>query len=161
MPLRMAHDEIFLARVRETLRRLPVSGTLLDVGAGDGWLTRCMVNRGLTVTAVEPFDTPEWFREFTKAEPSDLPFPDRSFDHVTCFQCLEHVLDVEKTIAELARVTRGHAYITVPVLDRVLCPSHKRQFSRVALQRLLPGAAIEEMRVGLPRKYFWANWSCS
>jgi SAM-dependent methyltransferase len=45
-----------------------------------------------------------------------LPYPEASFDLVTCLDVLEHTPDAERTLAELWRVTvpGGHLVLTVP-----------------------------------------------
>lgn len=47
-----------------------------------------------------------------------LPFPDNSFDLVTCFGLVEHLLAPEKALCELLRITQpgGRAFISVPRL---------------------------------------------
>jgi SAM-dependent methyltransferase len=48
-----------------------------------------------------------------------LPFKDRSFDSVLIFEVLEHVLDVEKVLAEAFRVARRNVLITVPNSENI------------------------------------------
>jgi len=50
------------------------------------------------------------------ADVTDLPFPDRSFDHVIASEILEHVDDDRRALAELVRVLRpgGTLAATVP-----------------------------------------------
>jgi SAM-dependent methyltransferase len=50
---------------------------------------------------------------------SVLPFKDRSFDSVLIFEVLEHVLDVEKVLAEAFRVARRNVLITVPNSENI------------------------------------------
>ena len=47
-----------------------------------------------------------------------LPFPDKSFDIVICCETLEHVLNPLRTLNELARVSKGKIYMTIPWLKR-------------------------------------------
>jgi ubiquinone/menaquinone biosynthesis C-methylase UbiE len=43
-----------------------------------------------------------------------LPFADGEFDLATAIEVLEHVPDPEHTVAEMARVARGHLLVSVP-----------------------------------------------
>lgn len=60
-----------------------------------------------------------------------LPFPDRSFDRVIVSEVLEHVPEVDRAIAEIARVLRpgGTAALSVPRLwPEAVCWALSRQY---------------------------------
>jgi 2-polyprenyl-6-hydroxyphenyl methylase / 3-demethylubiquinone-9 3-methyltransferase len=91
--------------------------TLLDVGCGGGLLAEELARAGLEVTGVDP--APESIATarahaaasrlaitYETGAGERLPFPDASFDYVTCCDVLEHVDDVDLVIAEIARVLR-------------------------------------------------------
>jgi SAM-dependent methyltransferase len=44
----------------------------------------------------------------------NLPFADGEFDLASAIEVLEHVPDPEHTLAEMARVARGHLLVSVP-----------------------------------------------
>jgi ubiquinone/menaquinone biosynthesis C-methylase UbiE len=44
----------------------------------------------------------------------DIPFADNSFDLVLCLEVLEHVGDPQRALAEIHRVTRRYALLSVP-----------------------------------------------
>lgn len=77
----------------------------------------------------------------------ELPWPDGTFDLVTCLDVIEHTPDDRRTLAELRRVTRpgGHLLVTVPAYPRlwsahdVAC-HHYRRYTRDSL-RTACGAA--------------------
>jgi SAM-dependent methyltransferase len=56
-------------------------------------------------------------RATVKADITDLPFPDDSFDVILCSHVLEHVVDDRKAMRELYRVLRpgGWALVLVPI----------------------------------------------
>jgi SAM-dependent methyltransferase len=70
----------------------------------------------------------------------ELPWPDGTFDLVTCLDVIEHTPDDRCTLAELRRVTRagGHLLVTVPAYPRlwsqhdVAC-RHYRRYTRASL----------------------------
>ena len=58
--------------------------------------------------------------EYVKARSEAIPFVDGDFDIVTSLNSLDHVDDVERTVAEIKRVTRpgGHVILAVEVGHR-------------------------------------------
>ena len=60
-----------------------------------------------------------------QAAVEDLPFPEETFDVVTCLDVIEHTLDDRAALRELLRVTRpgGLAIVTVPAYQ-ALWSSH-------------------------------------
>jgi SAM-dependent methyltransferase len=88
------------------------AGTVLDLGAGTGKLTRAQVARGLDVTAVEPLDEMRESLERSlpqvralKGTAEDIPLPDHSIDVITVAQAW-HWVDVELATAQAARVLK-------------------------------------------------------
>jgi 2-polyprenyl-6-hydroxyphenyl methylase/3-demethylubiquinone-9 3-methyltransferase len=89
--------------------------SLLDVGCGAGFLTNDLAEKGYRVTGVD--NSPESLRvarahdksrmaEYIEADALHLPFPDKSFDVVTCMDFLEHVNAPKSYIAEIGRVLK-------------------------------------------------------
>lgn len=85
---------------------------VLDLGAGTGKLTSRLVERGLTVVAVDPI--PELLDLLRAALPEtpallgtaeQIPLPDNSVDAVLVAQAW-HWFDPERAVAEVARVLR-------------------------------------------------------
>jgi demethylmenaquinone methyltransferase / 2-methoxy-6-polyprenyl-1,4-benzoquinol methylase len=89
---------------------------VVDVACGTGLVTRELVHqRGCRVTGVD--QSPEMLAgararlgdaadraELVEARAEQLPFPDGTFDGLTCTYLLRYVADVPATLAELARV---------------------------------------------------------
>ncbi|MDR1758272.1 MAG: class I SAM-dependent methyltransferase [Bacteroidales bacterium] len=44
----------------------------------------------------------------------NMPFEDNAFDVVICNHTLEHVLNIQKAVSELKRITRTKLIVTVP-----------------------------------------------
>lgn len=81
-------------------------GTKLDVGCGTGYLAKRIGAVGVDVApSMEGAITAPCHR---------LPFPDGAFDTVICAHTLEHVLDLQASVAELRRVCAAKLIIIVP-----------------------------------------------
>jgi demethylmenaquinone methyltransferase/2-methoxy-6-polyprenyl-1,4-benzoquinol methylase len=98
---------------RFLVSRLPRDGGhVLDVATGTGLVAAELLRRGFRVTGLD--QSPEMLvvarRRFGDKVPlvespaETLPFPDRSFDHLTFTYLLRYVDDPGTTLAELARV---------------------------------------------------------
>ena len=107
------------------LGALDAKGTVAEVGAGIGTLALRLAREGFEVTGVDVSSealnraserakheglTLRWKEGFAEA----LPFPDKSFDYVTCCHTLEHVKDLSKATAELKRVARKRVIVLTP-----------------------------------------------
>jgi len=84
----------------------------VDLGAGTGKFTRLLVERGASVTAVEPVAAMRRVLAATVADieivegtGESIPSPDASADVVTAAQAF-HWFDAERAFAEIARVLR-------------------------------------------------------
>lgn len=123
------HSEAFLTDLRDgwwhadylqlVARRLDLGRVrrALDVGAGQGHWTRtvaALLSPEASIVGVER--EPDWVAEaarraapnqhFVQGDADRLPFPDASFDLVTCQTLLIHVADPAAVIAEMRRVLR-------------------------------------------------------
>ena len=114
----------------------PPRGRTLEVGCGEGRVSRDLASRGHSVTAVDA--TP---RLLQKARESDvtstyligdaaaLPFADASFDLVVFYNVLMDVEDMEGSVLEAARVLRTGgkvcACVTHPISDAGAFESHE------------------------------------
>jgi ubiquinone/menaquinone biosynthesis C-methylase UbiE len=113
------------SRKREIIRvlnELQPKGTLLDVGTGRGETLALAKQYGHAArgTEVVPYLLePELV---TYAEAHALPFKDGEFDHVTCFDVLEHLLlpDIHAALSEFARVARHTVTVTASVKSHVV-----------------------------------------
>ncbi len=89
--------------------------SLLDIGCGAGFLTNEFADRGYVVTGID--NSPDSLRvarnhdksgsvNYVAGDALHLPFPDKSFDVVTCMDFLEHVSAPKSYIAEAARILK-------------------------------------------------------
>ncbi len=95
---------------------------LLDVGTGEGELVPTYVEAfgKIPMVAVDLPDhelASNWADRDSEnifADAEKLPFPDSTFDLVTCIEVLEHVPRPEVVMAEMARVASGRVLLSVP-----------------------------------------------
>jgi len=125
---RIGGELVLEDRIVETLALLePVpQGSMLDVGCATGVVTRLMADKALVSRVVGVDFAPVVTAVETRAVNLDsderLPFPDASFDVVTCLETLEHVHDTDHLIREIRRVLKddGYAVLSVPRIDGIL-----------------------------------------
>jgi SAM-dependent methyltransferase len=120
-------------------RHLRGAGTrVLEIGPGEGWLTRILAGRGHRVVAVDLARS--WLTALPPTLPgrvaaaiTGLPFAPGSFDAAVAAEVLEHVPDATSALCELRRVLvpGGKLVLTVPyreTLSFVSCPECGRRF---------------------------------
>lgn len=87
---------------------------VLDVGCGTGWFTRRLAQGGLQMTGLDVSEamlavarqrTPQGIA-WLQGDAAQLPFADRSFDHVVALTSLCFVPDWPRAVAEIVRVAR-------------------------------------------------------
>lgn len=119
-----AEGELILQRRFRLARRLSsitqLGGRLLDVGCGNGDQTVLFAPFFDQVTAMDiqlkPMRGSTADLQWTASAGENLPFLDDSFDAITCFEVLEHVVDPVRTLEEFHRVLKpgGQIVISVP-----------------------------------------------
>ncbi|HLL13851.1 MAG TPA: class I SAM-dependent methyltransferase [Pyrinomonadaceae bacterium] len=155
----LAHEAIH-ETVARVLGAQAARGTLLDVPAGEGALAARLVRAGFEVRCCDLY--PQIFRlpgvEIKGGDLSaTLPYPDESFDFITCVEGLEHIENPQQAVREFARLLRagGQLVVTVPnilnIEERIKWllhgyTSHFKPISREALARVrAQHGALEEM----------------
>lgn len=116
-PAPLAHQAVH-DTVVNILQQLP-KGKLLDVPAGTGALAARLNETGFDVACCDLY--PEIFRlAGVEIRAGDLggvlPYPENSFDYLTCLEGLEHIENPQNAIREFARLLkpRGHLITSVP-----------------------------------------------
>lgn len=139
---------------------------VLDVGCGDGQVTRLAARTAAVAVGVDP----TWNQitvaaargggpAFARAEAAHLPFADATFDAVVACLVFEHIDDVDEAIAEVARVLEpggvfafflNHPLLQTPgsgwIDDQILDPPE--QYWRIG-PYLVEEVSIEEVEHGV------------
>lgn len=142
-------------------------GSILDVGCGDGQISRLASRLGASrVVGIDP----TWNQVrvaaerdggpvFARAGAAELPFADGTFDAVVACLVFEHIRDVDSAISEVARVLRpggrfafflNHPLLQTPnsgwIDDQVLDPPE--QYWRIG-PYLIEDETIEQVEKGV------------
>jgi ubiquinone/menaquinone biosynthesis C-methylase UbiE len=99
--------------------------TVLDVGCGEGvlteqWADRIAPGEVVGIDLEDPKLAAEWAGRqrpnltFAPMDVERLAFADDEFALVAATEVLEHVLEPERALAEMARVASGHLLVSVP-----------------------------------------------
>jgi 2-polyprenyl-3-methyl-5-hydroxy-6-metoxy-1,4-benzoquinol methylase len=167
------HGEYFTFQVAEGVAnfliwagRLNPGMEVLDYGCGAGFLLEKLLTRGVNCHGVEnspkaieltnrKFHNNSNWKGAVHVSKPPAPFPDRSFDTITCLETLEHLLDdgLPAVVKEIYRLLKpsGTALFTTPNSEdlfrsHIYCPfcetsfhkvQHVRSFSEESIRALL------------------------
>lgn len=153
----------FYRRILDEAGLLRTPRRILDVGAGDAWLVRRLLEASAPGTHALAWDaeyTPEIERHLGREAPAALRFtatpPDGAFDLVLLLDVLEHVADDARLLDTCVRqhLTRdGFLLLGVPSWQALFTShdaglGHLRRYSPGAARRLATGAGLEVVRSG-------------
>jgi SAM-dependent methyltransferase len=139
--------------------------TVLDAGCGTGYGTSILAAAG--ATSVVGIDRAAHVIEFAsaRAQPAvtfrvgdllEIPFPERTFDVVVCFEAIEHVATPEAALDELRRVLNPAGVLAISSPNRDVYvggnPHHHHEFTPAELEAALE-ARFEHVR--LVRQHSW------
>jgi len=102
---------------------------VLDVGCGGGYACEHLARLQAVVSGTDilqeslkearEHSTQNNLRiDYRQCSPEQLPYDDNAMDSVTCFDVLEHVLDKQKTIAEIHRVLKPGGWFFFDTLNK-------------------------------------------
>ncbi|AHM05851.1 3-demethylubiquinone-9 3-methyltransferase [Roseibacterium elongatum DSM 19469] len=113
-------------------RHIDWSGqTVLDLGCAGGFMAEALDARGAKVTGIDPAegaiaaarahaDATGRAIAYDVGVGEALPYGDQSFDAVVCVDVLEHVADLNRVMAEVARVLRPGGLFMFDTINRNL-----------------------------------------
>lgn len=135
---------------------------VLDIGSGPGLLAYDMaasVGRDGRMCGIDISEdmlamsrgrcAEQPWTEFRKADATNLPYPDDSFDAAVSTQVYEYVADVPAALAELYRVTRAGGRVVVLDTDYGSLVIHTEDDAR--MERVLSAWNEHFVHAGLPR----------
>jgi SAM-dependent methyltransferase len=145
--------------IAKAIAGMPAS-TALDIGAGAGGNTRVLRAAGWHATALEFSDAGVQLArarglDVVQGDARHIPFPDDHFGLAVAYDVLEHIVEHDQVVAEMARVVRpgGRLLIAVPADPRLWSPhdeaiGHVRRYTRPELLALFtgPGFRINDVR---------------
>lgn len=145
--------------VRYLLPR-PHQGQLLEIGCGTGGLMRQLAQPGLQVAGIDlaaeavGYAATRGAGPVAQASANQLPFPDRSFDFVTCVDLLEvETVQPEALVQQALRVLRPGGYgVFVMAAHQWLLSEHDRavnsvrRFNLAQLRDLFAGKPVRVVR---------------
>ncbi|MEZ6194730.1 MAG: class I SAM-dependent methyltransferase [Planctomycetota bacterium] len=113
------------ALIRDFATRVAVAfppGSLLEVGCGDGAVSRALRARGFRPVGLEAGIRPRRLADFSilRGDATALPFPDASFDLISLRHVLHHLPDPARALAEARRVARRGIVAAEPAFDPTL-----------------------------------------
>jgi SAM-dependent methyltransferase len=139
------------------VRRFPPSGSILDVGGGNGYVTKRLLDEGFEAVLLEPGAVGAWNGKTLRQLPEvicstleDAAFPCESLDAIGCFDVIEHVADDRAFVRQLhgLLVADGLLYATVPAHAWLWSRSdvdaeHHRRYDRAGFCGLLREAGFD------------------
>jgi SAM-dependent methyltransferase len=138
------HYEHFSEQLRWLVSQVNWSGKrVLDVGTGKGRLALAAALKGARVTALDlsgemlgdahrAAQDAHVIIGLTLADAESLPFPDHSFDLVSCVEGLMHFPDAGGALREIARVTKPGGMVILSVTNWLCLTALTRQINRLA-----------------------------
>jgi SAM-dependent methyltransferase len=158
----LEYEEQILPLIRE---HLPAGGTLLDVGCGEGQVSRLASAAGLDPVGLDPALTQVVLAKergsgaFLQGAAASLPVRTASVDVVVACLVFEHIADLDAALGEVGRVLRpggmflfllNHPLLQTPgsgwIDDQILDPPE--QYWRVG-QYLEEADTLEEVERGI------------
>jgi ubiquinone/menaquinone biosynthesis C-methylase UbiE len=138
----MVADQANTIRIEETIKMIPADvQSLIDVGCGNGkFLNKILANKSISkligidrsMEALKHVLTDRFISDI-----NDIKLENGYADCVSCLQVLEHIPFpvYEKSLSELARVSRKYILISVPYKEKLeasftSCPKCKTSFNK-------------------------------
>ncbi len=143
------------AILRATVERFPPAGAIYDIGGGNGFVAKTLIDAGFETVLVEPGETGA--RNAARrgvptvicATLATAKFPAGSLPAVGMFDVLEHIEDDAGFLREVHRglAPGGRLYLTVPAFSWLwshddLAAGHFRRYTLASLSECVRGAGF-------------------
>ena len=109
-----------------------VAGSVLDIGCGGGYLEQDLLEKGLTVYAMDlsmkmlrlAKDRARTIKSdngpyLVAADLEQVPFPDNSFDTVICMGVLEYLVNYKTALKEMCRILKPNGNAVISTQSRI------------------------------------------
>jgi SAM-dependent methyltransferase len=140
-----------------------LTGHLLNAGAGERDISAWLRTRG--VTEITRYDLSSNDPDVVIGPLEKMPFADATFDSVLCNAVLEHVVDADAAMREIARVVKpgGAVIVAVPFLQPFHpCPGDYRRYTADGLADLGRRALLDVVAVlpvhSIAQTIGWILW---
>ena len=120
------YKDIQLEKYHTLLSNLDISGNILDLGCGTGFLQEFLTKSKLIGVDIS-FEMLRLARarkeKIIQADLDFLPFRNNSFDHVLSFTSLQNLPSFTKALQEIARVIKPNKIAAVSILEKSVSTS--------------------------------------
>ncbi|MCC7243316.1 MAG: class I SAM-dependent methyltransferase [Acidobacteria bacterium] len=144
------------ACILDLVSRFPPPGAIFDIGGGNGYVARALVEAGLLAVVVEPGLTGARNAQSRGLAPvvwaalDDAGFHPGALPAVGLFDVLEHMADDAGVMRQLAGLLQpgGRLYLSVPAYEWLWSTEddlggHYRRYTRRSLHRVVEGAGLD------------------
>lgn len=168
------YEKFFLGQpLSQALAQIP-HPLVLDVATGTARLPRTLFDDGDFQGRVIGLDysrkmlreavrrTTPWSDQITFVwkDASELPFPDNTFEAVTCLEALEFMPDIEQAVSELVRVLRpGGILLTSNRIGNLAPLLPGRTYDKNAFEALLRERGLEMIRTRVWQEDYDLVWA--
>jgi len=126
---------------------------VLDIGIGNGFVSNYLKKRGINLTTL---DIDKRLNPDIVGSVLKLPFANKSFNVVTCYEVLEHLpyKDFNKALSEISRVSRPYAILSIPDANRVYRLSI--QIPKIGyIKKLIPLPRLKRLIHNSDGEHYW------
>lgn len=121
------HKERTISRFRQILPHINMTGSLLDIGCGEGnWISYLYINTTLNLTGIDISEQKINLAKnncpmakFISADATTLPFTKNSFDQVSMLETIEHIEDWKSTVESALKISSKKLIISVPYKENI------------------------------------------
>jgi len=134
---------------------------VLDVGAGDGFITSLLNCDGIDNEIIAVKLAQEKGVRVTLGDAYNIPFPNESFDAVFCGDVLEHLERPKEALQEMRRVLKHYLYLVTPTKGTQNDPFHITEWEPEELKELVESQGfklVKEMEVVYKDKRIYAEF---
>lgn len=138
-------------QINEILKLKPKK--LLEVGIGTGFLSEFMRSTGVDVTTL---DFKSKLKPDCVGSVLNIPFPNKRFDVVCCFQVLEHLPYVlfRQAVSEIFRVSSTNAVLSLPD-SSLACQFYIKVPKLIGIKCLIPIPRFKTKEHRYDGQHYW------